>query len=234
MSILTDFVNKYMPDALRTSAVTGLNPDVILAQAALESNYGRSAPNNNLFGIKGPGGAQTTQEFIGGIWQTVTASFKGFASTSASFDGYASFINGRRYSAANDTKDSNLQIQTIAGAGYATDPNYASKVQNIAGQIRATGLTASTLTTDGTGYGRDALKALLGDKIGNQVSDSLGGDGLGGVLTDTSKALTPDFSAWFQRIAMGAFALIFIAAALFAFKSSDALNSIGNARKALS
>lgn len=107
------------------------------------------------------------------------------------------------------------------------------------GAYRTTGYapqrSGAELSTDGAGYGREALKQMLGDGWGNWISDGLGGDGLGGALTAPAEAiesLAPDWNAWFQRIALGVFALIFIAAAVFAFKGGDAINMISSARKA--
>lgn len=96
--------------------------------------------------------------------------------------------------------------------------------------------SGTELNTDGAGYGREALKNMLGDSWGNWLSDGLGSDGLGGALTAPAEAIEnlTDWNSWFQRGALIVFALIFIAAAVFAFKGGDAINIISSARKATS
>jgi hypothetical protein len=53
----TRFVNQMMPHAMRVSEETGLDPRLIIAQSALETGWGRSAPGQNYFGIKSHGRA---------------------------------------------------------------------------------------------------------------------------------------------------------------------------------
>lgn len=96
------------------------------------------------------------------------------------------------------------------------------------------------------GDGRAWLTTNLGGAVGNPIADIL--QGLGTGLEAPSKALNgvpilgdlannrplTDLNSWFTRIALVVFALIFIAAALFAFKGSDALATISKAGKVLS
>lgn len=146
MGYITDFVTKYRADAVRASAACGINMSVILAQAALESNWGKSAPHNNFFGIKGPGGTQTTNEYLGGHWTTIQAAFRGYTSPAASFDGYADFINKNpRYARAKLGGTSESQAILLQAAGYATDPHYAQKITTIASQMRAILMTLPDL-----------------------------------------------------------------------------------------
>ena len=49
------FIEQMMPHAMEASRRTGVDPRIILGQAAIESNYGKSAPGNNYFGIKSVG-----------------------------------------------------------------------------------------------------------------------------------------------------------------------------------
>ena len=64
------FYAQYIPYAQSVSQRTGLDPRLVLAQSALETGYGKSAPGMNFFGIKSHGrkGGNTlgTQEFEGG------------------------------------------------------------------------------------------------------------------------------------------------------------------------
>jgi len=64
------FIKAMLPHATRVSQETGLDPRLVIAQAAQETGWGKSAPNNNFFGIKShgtPGGATlSTREVING------------------------------------------------------------------------------------------------------------------------------------------------------------------------
>jgi hypothetical protein len=240
VSYITDFLNKYLSYAQGVTAATGINTDVVLAQAALESNWGRSTPGNNFFGIKGPGSTQTTMEFIGGKWVQIKAAFSGYASAADSFTGYSSFINKyNRYKPVKEAVGSEAQINALAASGYATDPNYAGKLTSIVGRIQRSGVvignnTPPPINTDGVGYGRDALKSILGVDTGNMLSDVLSGTGdvlaaPGNAVEGAVKSLTPDLGGWFQRGAFLIFALILIAAALFAFKGNTIIQTVKGA-----
>ena len=58
------FVNKCYPFALQVQEVTGIPAISILAQAALESDWGKKAIGNNIFGIKFRKGDYGYQEVL--------------------------------------------------------------------------------------------------------------------------------------------------------------------------
>lgn len=127
-----DFVNAMLPYATKAGERLGVDPYMIIAQSAHETGWGKHAPNFNYFGIKGKGGMQTTKEFLNGQWVTVNAPFKGYASMEDSVNGYADFLlRNRRYQNALQAQDAMGFLQGIYNAGYATDPNYVSKVSSI-------------------------------------------------------------------------------------------------------
>lgn len=129
-----DFFNRVWPEAQRASSATGVPAETIFAQAALETGWGRSAPNNNYFGIKGNGSAQTTREFIDGRWVTITDNFRGYRSLADSVTGYIEFItnpNSRRWGAARQASTPEDAARALQQGGYATDPDYATKLINI-------------------------------------------------------------------------------------------------------
>lgn len=70
-----DFIAAIAPYAQAEMKRSGVLASITLAQGALESAWGRSAPGNNLFGIKGSGQQQTTKEFINGQWITIVDGF---------------------------------------------------------------------------------------------------------------------------------------------------------------
>lgn len=132
-----DFVSSIAPAALEASQRTGVDPRIIVAQAALESGWGKHAPGNNLFGIKSHGqdGGNTlaTTEVVNGQPVRTNASFRAYASPADSVSGYADFINENpRYAAFKAAQGLDGQIDALGASGYATDPNYAAKIRSIA------------------------------------------------------------------------------------------------------
>ena len=135
-----EFYSQYLPYAEKVSNQTGLDPRLVLAQAALETGYGKSAPNMNFFGIKSHGrkGGQTlqTSEFENGQMVGQPALFRGYESPDQSFQDYASFLKSNpRYEGVLSAEGLEDQISAMAKSGYATDPNYGAKLANIAGKF---------------------------------------------------------------------------------------------------
>ena len=146
----TTFVQDLWPQAQEAGRVLGVDPRHLIAQAALETNWGRNVPqdssgrcSNNLFGIKASadwaGAAVTspTQEFNGGVSTNTTAQFKAYDTTSQSFQDYVALLsNNRRYSGALNTGDDTRAFAAaLQRGGYATDPDYANKITAIAGMV---------------------------------------------------------------------------------------------------
>lgn len=139
------FVQKILPHAQQAAQQLGIQPEYLVAQAALESGWGKNMipGSHNLFGIKadaswhGPSVSAQTTEVHDGRAFSVTAKFRAYASEAESFNDYVKFIKTQpRYQqalAANNTPDYYRQLQA---AGYATDPNYAEKITAIAQQDR--------------------------------------------------------------------------------------------------
>lgn len=132
-----EFIDAMMPFAIRESERTGIDPRIIIAQAAQETGWGRSAPNNNFFGIKShgaPGGGSfATTEYVDGRPVTITDSFRGYNSMDDSARGYGDFMleNGR-YEPMRTAEGLDAQLAALGASGYATDPNYAASVGSIA------------------------------------------------------------------------------------------------------
>lgn len=152
------FVRKLLPHARRIGKVLGVAPQFLLAQAALETGWGRrpirtgdGADSHNLFGIKAGGGWQGrtavvgTLEFVQGVAQRQQAVFRAYASAGESFDDYATLLRGAsRYRDVLHSGDDGRAFATgLQRAGYATDPNYADKLLSIAsGKTLRTALEA--------------------------------------------------------------------------------------------
>ncbi len=133
------FIAGILPDAQRVARQLGVTPLAILAQAALETGWGRNTPGNNLFGIKAGAGwdggsvGALTREFIGGAWNTAQAAFRAYASVADSLSNYAALLSGPRYRAALGHGDDVAGFASaLQRSGYATDPQYANKLLAVA------------------------------------------------------------------------------------------------------
>ena len=154
-----EFYAQYSPFAKKVSKRTGLDPRLVLAQAALETGYGNSAPGGNFFGIKSHGreGGNTlqTKEFQGGKMVSQPASFRAYDNAGQSFDDYADFlVSNPRYKDVLAAGDLDGQIDAIGKSGYATDPRYAAKLRNIAAKFDPSlpdTIAADTMTALGKG-----------------------------------------------------------------------------------
>ena len=134
------FAEEMMPHALRISEETGLDPRLVVAQSALETNWGRSAPGQNYFGIKShgrPGGQSLeTTEVVSGSPVRSRESFRSYGDMGASADDYAQFLKSNpRYRGVLEARDLDSQIAAMARSGYATDPQYGSKLNQIASSL---------------------------------------------------------------------------------------------------
>lgn len=139
------FVKTLIPFAKKAAKNLGIAPEILIAQAALETGWGKKIVKNslgsslNLFNIKadpnwkGEKIATKTMEVYKGIAVQERAAFRSYSSIQDSFNDYVNFIKGNpRYGKALLVKNNaNNYIKEIHTAGYATDPNYASKVINI-------------------------------------------------------------------------------------------------------
>ncbi len=136
------FLNSIANDAATIANDAGLYASVMMAQAALESNYGRSglasAPNFNLFGIKGQYNGQSAsfstkeQTKDGDVYQTV-ANFRQYASYEQSLQDYADLLSTTPYYAGTlkaNTMSYKDALSVLQGK-YATDQQYASKLQDV-------------------------------------------------------------------------------------------------------
>ena len=136
-----EFVSALLPEAKEAAAALGVEPRLLLAQAALETGWGRAAaqngaePGNNLFGIKagaawrGAAAEHWTLEHENGVTAPRRESFRAYGSTAESFADYVDLIStARRYAdALSSAGDAEAYAHAVTNAGYATDPSYADK-----------------------------------------------------------------------------------------------------------
>ncbi len=154
------FISQLRPYAEQAAKKLGVDANVLLSQAALETGWGKSIINtndgtssHNLFNIKADKswrGQQTqvaTLEFKDGVGKKEIAGFRAYASYQESFDDYVNFIkNNPRYKNALEVVEKPEQyMKELQQAGYATDPDYANKVMKIVESKQMTNATPDLL-----------------------------------------------------------------------------------------
>ena len=109
-----------------------------------------STKYNNYFGIKAKSGGVEleTKEYENVVEKSVLDPFKKYDSKKDSFKDYARLIStADRYKKVLEAKDYKEAITLIKACGYATDPNYASKVIEIIENYNLTELDSCLLYT---------------------------------------------------------------------------------------
>lgn len=157
----SQFITKMGPIARDNYKKTGILASVTLAQAILESGWGKSGlaqKANNLFGMKASVSGNNwkgstwkgnyvtvrTKEQYGGRTVTISAKFRKYSSVSQSLEDHAAYLkyakNGSRYRYAGitATKDYRRQLRIIQNGGYCTGSSYYSQLCSI---IRSYNLT---------------------------------------------------------------------------------------------
>ena len=142
-----EFVEILWPVAQKVGEVMGVDPKAIVAQAALETGWGKhiihqgdGKNSHNLFGIKadqrwdGEVAKVSTLEYREGIAKKEIAPFRVYDSYEHSLTDYAKFVqDSERYQDAIENGQSiKGYSEGLQNGGYATDPNYAQKIQRIA------------------------------------------------------------------------------------------------------
>lgn len=143
------FISRMLPAAERASQASGVPAQLIMAQAALESGWGRreirsdqGVTSHNVFGIKadkswkGPVVETSTTEYVNGVAQKGRAAFRAYSSYEEAFSDYAKFlVTNPRYAGVRTTQDPAEAAYGLQRAGYATDPQYAGKLVRIMKQM---------------------------------------------------------------------------------------------------
>lgn len=109
-------------------------PELVVAQFALESDYGRKVSGrNNLFGLKGSGTAVVTTEYKNGKQIKVKDNFLDFDSIEGCIQYLVDrwYKDWRGYRGVNSANSASEAAQKLQSEGYATDPGYAQKLIRI-------------------------------------------------------------------------------------------------------
>ena len=150
MSDANEFVSSLLPGAAQTQVSLGLPGAVMVAQAALETGWGRyvdvdkntGKPSFNLFNIKGVGTNGSvlvaTTEYINGKYISIDAEFRAYHNYSESVIDYGKLITTAKY--PNGTliyakglavKSNPIAYINAIAPIYATDPNYITEIVDI-------------------------------------------------------------------------------------------------------
>ncbi|PMQ14495.1 glycoside hydrolase family 73 protein [Janthinobacterium sp. AD80] len=149
------FLASIKPWTQETGARLGVAPEIVAAHAALESGWGQrplrqgtGADTNNLFGIKAGGkwqgevASNVTTEYEAGSGTALkkTERFRSYPDQGSAFRDYAQVLldNPRYRGALNTGSDAHAFAQGLARGGYATDPNYAAKLTQLATRLQRT------------------------------------------------------------------------------------------------
>ncbi|KXI27892.1 flagellar assembly peptidoglycan hydrolase FlgJ [Paraglaciecola hydrolytica] len=140
------FLETLYPQAKQAAEQLGLDPKALLAQAAVETGWGKYLIHNaqgqnshNLFGVKADKswtGNKTlidSIEFEQGIAKTAKSPFRAYDSFGDALQDYVDFVkqNPRYQDAINNTEQAPRYFAELQQAGYATDPEYANKVVSV-------------------------------------------------------------------------------------------------------
>lgn len=149
------FLASIKPWTEETGARLGVAPEIVAAHAALESGWGQrplrqgtGTDTNNLFGIKAGGkwqgevASNLTTEYAAGSVTALkkTERFRSYPDQASAFRDYAQVLldNPRYRAALNTGADAGAFAQGLARGGYATDPNYAAKLTQLATRLQRT------------------------------------------------------------------------------------------------
>lgn len=168
-----NFVMMLKPHAEKAAAELQINPDVLIAQVALETGWGKHVIHDkqgdnsfNLFNIKTGSQWQgdkvnvSTLEYRDGIAANEKSDFRKYTDYSESFSDYVRLMkNNPRYqevlAAGNDSA---AYADALQSAGYATDPAYAKKIKQLLNSDLLKGASAIQSVND-----LEAIKELQSD-----------------------------------------------------------------------
>lgn len=136
------FINDLVPASKKAYQKYQILPSITIAQAILESNFGKSTlakDYHNLFGIKAKHGVVLPTKEVNEHNKVITvkATFATYKDDTASVMDHAQLMlmgtseNKKRYLAVRQAKDYKVAASALQAAGYATDTEYAPKLVNL-------------------------------------------------------------------------------------------------------
>jgi len=197
----TDFYNKVWTSVQKVARDIGVSAEIIFAQLALESNWGRSELTrtaNNFGGIKAVGDQpyviRRTREVFNGVSQYVQARFRRYDSVQEGIEGYGKFITENpRYRSFIGANNLDAELAAIQASGYATDPQYSAKLKRVIDNMpfQSSGTGSAPNTT-----GNSFLDSLQNGIIDFATTDN--GAQMGDLLNGVTDTVTGPFK-WVEE-----------------------------------
>jgi flagellar protein FlgJ len=141
MSNQASFIASIAEPVQRACAGSKIFPSVCMAQAILETGWGKAKIGNNLFGIKAKGKPNKhwdgsyvespTIEYYNGVKTRVVSKFRAYKSIEDSIRDHNELFNLSRYDKVRAAATPEEQARAVKTCGYATDPSYADKLINL-------------------------------------------------------------------------------------------------------
>jgi flagellar protein FlgJ len=137
---MTYFARRLGPLLQEAAQRLGVSARVLLAQAALETGWGRAVVGNNVFGIKagstwsGARVTAATHEVENGRSVPATAEFRSYGSLGEAVQDFVSLVadSGRYRSALGAGNNAKNYGEALIKSGYATDTDYPAKLAAVA------------------------------------------------------------------------------------------------------
>jgi hypothetical protein len=164
----TEDVSNSWPGILKAAADLGARyPELVAAQWALESAWGKTpSGRNNFWGLKGAGTKRLTTEVVNGVTVAAEAEFADFPTVRAGVEYLVSRWhkdferNGKTYRGVNRAPDREAAAHDLVEQGYATDPDYAKKLCDLMRQHAPRPRPTQALVKAEAGIWRTKVKAL--------------------------------------------------------------------------
>ena len=189
------FINQIGWAASEVAANNDLYASVMIAQALLESAYGTSslasAPNYNLFGVKGSYSGQVvymaTKEYLNGQWVTMNEPFRKYSSYWESLQDHANVLRSTSFSTGDyhyagvwkSNTTSFYDATAYLTGRYATDPGYGAKLNSLINTYNLTRFdTPSSGTTTTTSTTTTTTTSTTSSSSGSQTYKVVSGDTL--------------------------------------------------------
>lgn len=192
------FCNKLKPYIVAYANAYGIKCYAgVLAQAILESNWGKSKLSSkyfNYFGMKGGSAYKgkvvrlTTREEIMGTSVTIKDGFRVYANTQQGVEGYFKFINTKRYANLKGVTNCKTYFELLKADGYATSSKYVSSLMNLVNTCKLEDVfktkTTTTAPTNSSQGGQSGTHKKTNEEIAREVIR-----GKWGVMPDRKRRL---------------------------------------------
>ena len=126
--------NTWESVSLHAKRVGAKFPELVAAQWALESGFGKSVSGkHNYFGLKGIGSSRETKEFYDGEWVTIKAGFIDFPSLAACIEYLVVhwYKDWQAFKGINRAENRYAAARMLKEQSYATDPDYPAKLSRL-------------------------------------------------------------------------------------------------------